>query len=149
MLSRTESGVVVAISGDRHTILLSKGVKIDIRTKHRNLRLGKRCAVAFNLSTNKAVNITTEEDSLEATMPIQSDEVAVTPEEMAAMGELEWECSREQRFERLEREDEDLELELWGLECSRRQSNEGVEGSVVEPSHQMHNLYFIGEEHYE
>lgn len=149
MLSRTESGVVVAIRGDRHTILLSKGVKIDIRTKHRNLKLGKRCGVAFNLSNNKVMHVTTADDSLDNTMPIQTDEAAVTPEEIAAMGDLEWECSREQRFESLEREDEDLELELWGLECSRRQSNEGVEGTVVEPSHQMDELYFIGEKHYE
>ncbi len=114
MLSRTADGVVVAIRGSHHTILL-KGTKIVVAIPNSTFRLGNRCSVAFDLTTNKIASvINPAEHTADMSVPIPEITADVTPEEISALEDLEWECSRVQSFESLELEDEYEEWSVLG-----------------------------------
>ena len=122
MLSRTADGVVVAIRGSHHTILL-KGTKIVVAIPNSTFRLGSQCSIAFDLTTNKIARVINPvEWSADASVPIPETQADVTPEEMSAFEDLELECSRVQSFEDLELEDE-YEYGEWSV--LEQQSFEG------------------------
>lgn len=90
MLSRSETGVVVAIRGHRYTIRLTKGNKVITETRRVPFKLGDKCHVCFDNSTGKVTNVLLYDEPSDILEPPPEHEEPPSPEEIDSLLEAEY-----------------------------------------------------------
>lgn len=117
MFSRTEAGVIIAITGDCLTILLHAGNKKTVHVKNTTLTIGSKCQACFDSTTEKIVSILDYDDraSYATMIPTERGEFPTAEECLLLARDEERGYNKVKKFEDWESE----ELESWSKECSR------------------------------